>query len=458
VVYSLPIPDIPGCMGSLPFTELWQFQSYNIMDKLTKILNPVSDYPEAVQAPEISAWDDLLAILYSCQDLEHFPSVSLNIALSLTSASAGSFFLWDESQKEFILKAARGPYRERAHNAHVKLREGVLGWVGVQGASVLVKDIHADHRFQSVKRVGHYKSYSFISVPLLINHKLLGVINITERTSLEPFREEDHKLIQSLATHMANAYSRLKYQAQLHAENKQLHESLSKMKQEQKGNENYIQLGKLAANLTHELNNPMDAIRRYVNLALDKAAEDSLTREYLGKAKKGIRRAIRIIRSLLELAASSQTEGKLVEIHEIIHHSLETLEEPSFENIQIKKNFCDAPSYLRDPGLSIVLYNLYRNARQAMNGAGVLTITTYRSEHSLSVIVEDTGGGVNPAVRGRIFDTFFSTKNQGDGTGIGLALCRDIVHRCGGTIRCDENSQTGARFVMTLPCQNKGGN
>lgn len=357
-----------------------------------------------------------MAALYGGHDIESFPSLCLQLALSLVSASAGSFFLWDEFQNEFILKAAQGPYRERAH---VKLREG-------------------------------------ISVPLIMNQKLLGLLNISERDTLEPFSESDHQHIQSLSNHMAAAYTRLKYQTQLQTENKHLHEMLAQIKQDQKGNESFIQLGKLAANLTHELNNPMDAIRRYVGLALDKAsAEDTLTREYLGKARKAIRRAIRIIHSLLELAASSKNPVRLVEVHDLILQSLEVLEDPSFQNIQIKKNFCGTPSYLLDHGISMVLSNLYHNACHAMNGAGLLTITTHHSEHTLSIWVEDTGCGVKPAVQKRLFENFFSTKNQGEGTGIGLALCRDIVERCGGTIRCDEDSQSGARFILTLPCQNK---
>jgi signal transduction histidine kinase len=401
--------------------------------------------------------DDAVTAIYGCQEQESFPQLCLQKTLSLVSACAGSFFLWDESQKAFILKSVSGPYRERVHKAHVKLREGILGWVGVQGSSVLVKDIQADHRFQSLPRMGHYRSYSFISVPLVMNHKLIGVINVTERADLQPFSETDLQLVQSLVSHMAIAYERLKYQTNLQLENSRLHEIAAILKEEKKENESFVQLGRLSANLAHELNNPMDAIRRYVNLAMDKAHEDSMTREYLGKAKKSIRRAIRIIRNLLELAAASKAPARLIEVHELIEQSLEILEDPSFEKIQVQKNFCQVPSYMLDRGFSMVLYNLYQNARHAMRGSGTLTLTTHRSEHSITIFVEDTGCGVAPTVHKRLFENLFSTKIQGEGTGLGLALCREIVERCGGSIRCDENARSGARFAITLPCQDKKG-
>ena len=95
---------------------------------------------------------------------------------------------------------------------------------------------------------------------------------------------------------MAVAYESLRSVSRLRRETEELHQTIADLKQSDKESKSLMSIGKLATNLAHELNNPLDAIRRYVNLALDQSLEDSLTREYLLKAKKAIRHAIRVIR------------------------------------------------------------------------------------------------------------------------------------------------------------------
>src|SRR3989338_7563705 len=104
--------------------------------------------------------------LHSISDPQLFMTFVLDAALTLTAANAGSIFLWDEYQKELVLKAARGPYQEKV-TSHIKLRAGILGWVGGRGHSLLGKNIQEDNRFHQFKRSGSYKSHSFISVPLI---------------------------------------------------------------------------------------------------------------------------------------------------------------------------------------------------------------------------------------------------------------------------------------------------
>ncbi len=410
-----------------------------------------------VQTPSIPRrLSEHLDSLDSFTNPDRLAEFALDAMLAVVGAGSGSFFAWDEFQKELILKKVRGRYHMiQLARPHIKLREGILGLVGEQGTSVLVKDIHEDTRFQSLKRCGQYRTSSFMAIPLIIRHKLIGVINITEREDLSPFSEEDFERAQILADSIAFFLGQARLIDRLQQENNELHQQVTSVSQNTKDQEALIAVGKLSTNLAHELNNPLDAIRRYVNLALDQVMEDSLAREYLLKAKKGIRQAVHVIRGLLHYSRNlhQTTEPRTAEIHSLIAASLDHVaHHPNFQQIRIEKKFGAQTSYVMDRGLPLVFQNLYQNACQAMDGHGILSISTFRQNGTVSVSVAETGAGIAEGNVPHLFEPFFTTKHHLGGTGIGLALCREIVEKCGGSIMYKNNEQQGANFVITLPC------
>ena len=396
--------------------------------------------------------------LHTIQDLDLLINYSLDSILNITSANAGSFFTWDEFQKELVLKAIRGDQRERLGNVQIKLREGILGWVGEKGNSILVKDIGVDERFHTFKRSGQYKSNSFISIPLITKNKLIGVINVTERENLLGFSEGDFEQAKAFAQHVATAYENLRMALKLKKDNEELQQKMTQMKLTHRIDESLITVGKLSTHLAHELNNPLDAIRRYVNLALDQSMQDSLTREYLLKAKKGIRRAIHVIRGLLQLSRESYHDtSKILEVHELIEQSIRSItEELSFQQITIEKQFESKSLYVLDKGLDMVIRNLLQNAHHAMNGSGTIRLLTSQQNGTVYIQVDDSGVGISDHIKPRLFEPFFSTKKRDEGTGIGLAICKEIVERCGGNIACENRDQKGASFIITIPCIKEG--
>lgn len=383
---------------------------------------------------------------------DSFIEFALDSILGLVQAHAGSLMLWDEERKALVLKSARGPYCDRIRDAHTRLREGIAGWVGDKGRSVLVKDIHEDDRFSATPRAGTYVTYSFISVPLISSNKLIGVINITERSTFEPFTEDDLVRARLMAQHIAIAYDNMRHVSKVRSENYRLHEKLTAMEQTLKRQEPLVSIGKLASNLAHELNNPLDSIRRYVNLALDQVMEDSLAREYILKSKEGIRRAIQVIRGLLQYSRhSSKMEMREAELHQLLRQSLDFVaKDHAFQGLQIEEQFLSETVVVPDCGLTVVFRNLVKNAYQSMKGKGCLTVATSFEDSGVKVTVQDTGCGIPEDVRARLFEPFFSTK-QGEGTGIGLAISREIVEKCGGSISFESSVGQGSTFTVRLP-------
>ncbi|MDA9101190.1 GAF domain-containing sensor histidine kinase [Omnitrophica bacterium] len=394
------------------------------------------------------------SVLHSINEPDILVELALDNILSMVGAHAGSLFMWDEYQKTFVLKASRGPYREKISNKQVRLREGILGHIGDQGAAVLVKNISSDSRFQSISRYHHYRSSSFLSIPLIARNKLMGIINITERENLVPFDETDLDRAEVFAKHVAIAMENTRMQRRLQTENEHLHQQVHELTHTVKNQEALVSVGKLATNLTHELNNPLDAIRRYVNLALDQSLEDSLTREYLLKAKKGIRRAIGVIRGLLHYSRElHHSAHRTNELHRIISDSIDTFQHHGIHtHISFEKNFSDESIYTVDRGLSLVFKNLLRNAADAMKGEGNIKISSRRSGATAVITVEDNGPGIAESNIERIFEPFYSSKAEGKGTGVGLTFCREIIEKSGGKITCESQVGKGTLFLIELPC------
>ena len=415
---------------------------------------------EGIGESSLSATLEWAVAFHGFSDKDRFVEFALQSLLEILNAHAGSLFLWEEKTKELILKKAAGPYLKKVSDVRLRLREGVSGKVADEGMPLLVKDACQDDRLREGKHSRRYHTSSFISLPLLAGDKLIGVINITEKENLLPFDEDDLAQAEAITRHIAVAYENLKMKKYLQKENEELADEVGDLREIVKQQESLVSIGKLASNLAHELNNPLDAIRRFVNLALDQVLEDSLAREYLLKAKKGIRQSIQVIRGLLCFSREVRPQvPHKVELHGVIEKSLaQVSQNGSFEKIDFKKEFCGEKVLVEDRGLSAVFQNLFDNAYHATQGKGTITLTTRPNGKYVLVSVRDTGCGVRPEHQERIFQPFFTTKDKGEGTGIGLAICREIVvQRSGGEIFFESDESRGTTFFIKLPYQKNQG-
>ncbi|OGW84784.1 MAG: hypothetical protein A3C35_03405 [Omnitrophica bacterium RIFCSPHIGHO2_02_FULL_46_11] len=407
-----------------------------------------------MQIPSLMA--ECSAALHSFSNPSLFIDFALDSILVLADANSGSFLAWNEYSKELVLEAARGSARDRIQNLTIKLREGIAGWVAENGTPILVKDIRTDTRFRETNRNFSYHSFSFLSLPIIAGNKLLGVINITERENLRPFNEEDLIRAQTFSNHVAIAYENVRTETRLRKENQELSQTISDLKEKLKQQESFVSLGKLASQLAHELTNPLDAIRRFINLALDQITPETPAREYLLKAKRGVRRSIQVIRGLLELSrTTAKVRAHEEELHFLIDETITTThQDSSFEQITFEKEFFESPLLVEDCGLRSVFQNLFQNAHHAMNGIGTITIATKREGQQIIISVSDSGHGIPEGIKGSVFEPFFTTKDNGQGTGIGLTICREIIQKCGGQICLGSSEREGTRFIITLPCKN----
>ncbi len=213
-------------------------------------------------------------------------------------------------------------------------------------------------------------------------------------------------------------------------------------------------MGKLASKVAHELNNPIDGIMRYINLAKRTISEANLPKpvEYLEHAGDGLKRMVQIITELLEFSRNRYSSLEDTPIDKLLDDAIKFIEPAAKASaVEIDRQYPLALPTVKGGNLFQVFCNLLKNSVEAMPDGGKVTVSWDVPEGNVAVIkFSDTGPGFEPENSEEIFEPFFTTKT-GKGTGLGLAICRDIIEKYSGKIIAENTPNSGSIFTIYLP-------
>ncbi|NMC38205.1 MAG: histidine kinase [Bacteroidales bacterium] len=233
-------------------------------------------------------------------------------------------------------------------------------------------------------------------------------------------------------------------------------EKLTSMKQALKQSEKLAHMGQLSAGIAHELNNPLGVVIMYSNILLEECAPGDPVRDDLNLIVEQAGRCKKIVGGLLNFARKNQVNHQLVNIRELVNHSLESVIVPGIVTIEVSDNTTNPEAMLDHEQMTQVLTNLIKNAFEAMPEGGSINIILEDTLGDVSFIVKDTGTGIRDEDKAKIFEPFYTTKGIGRGTGLGLATAYGIVKMHKGQITVDSNidpsrGPTGTSFRIVLP-------
>ncbi len=219
--------------------------------------------------------------------------------------------------------------------------------------------------------------------------------------------------------------------------------------------EKMASLGKLAAGVAHQLNNPLGGITLFTQLVLEDYDLPEKARDDLNRILKDAQRCRDTVKELLEFARQTRQEMQPHDLNKAINRTLFLLENQTlFHNIWIEKQLLSSlPQVHADiQQLNHLLMNLILNAAEAMEGHGTLTVKTELCEDKkrLLLAISDNGPGIPDHVRPHIFEPFFTTKELGQGTGLGLSMVYGIVENHGGKIHTLSRVGEGTTFIIEL--------
>jgi len=218
--------------------------------------------------------------------------------------------------------------------------------------------------------------------------------------------------------------------------------------------EKMASLGKMAAGVAHEINNPLTSILINTHLMLEKIGKNPAFQESLALIADETQRCTNIVKGLLEYSRQNPPQKAYSNVNQIINRTLALLEnQASFQNIRIVKNLDGhLPQIKLDKDkVKQVFWNLMINASEAMPNGGSLTIISQLSadEKFIEIVFIDTGVGIPKEAMNKLFDPFYTTKTSG--TGLGLAVSYGIINQHQGKIEVKSEVGQGSVFVVSLP-------
>ncbi len=213
-------------------------------------------------------------------------------------------------------------------------------------------------------------------------------------------------------------------------------------------------LGTLTAGLAHEINNPLGGIKNCLRRIELKPTKTEQNRKYFKLIKHAFERIENLVNDLMLISRKKDDTLKPINFNEVIFHALELLEyQLQKKNISIKKYLIQNLPLIwgNTEHLEQVLINLILNSINAMSENGILEIKTNFTTQKVKVMIIDNGIGIPEREIYKIFDPFYSTKDVGKGTGLGLTMCKTIVDSHSGTIVVDSKVDEGTMVMLEFP-------
>lgn len=229
-----------------------------------------------------------------------------------------------------------------------------------------------------------------------------------------------------------------------------------RMEKQMARTEKMASIGQLAAGVAHEINNPLSVISCYSNLIEKSGDATDQIREDLEKVKKHTLNCKRIVDSLLNFARVSETHRRAADVHAGLESVLAIIEKQvGKRQIEIQRSYASSlpPVSIDEDKMTQVYMNILLNAVQAIDDQGTVSITTAYDPQSdtVQIAFADTGAGIAAAHIDKIFDPFYTTKKDEEGTGLGLSVSYGIVHEHDGDIRVESQPGRGSVFTIVLP-------
>ncbi len=308
---------------------------------------------------------------------------------------------------------------------------------------IIIEDVNTHPRVQYPIAAAEEGIVSMVDLPLTLGNHAVGILRIYF-SEYRRFPEALVDFLSAVAEQCALAIGMARIIEKQQSEYQHLAIQTEKMSA----------IGRMAAGVAHEINNPLAGILLYGTNLIKKVPPDGFVHKGLEVIVNETMRCKKIILDLLEFSRERPPEMILANINDIIGKALSILEnEFRLEHIRVEEELLDnIPDAVLDSNqLQQVFINLLINALEAMQSRGTIRIRTKMARKGMAVSAEvsDTGSGIAPEHLATIFEPFFSTKSKG--TGLGLAVSYTIIRNHQGTIRATSPQGQGACFTVELP-------
>jgi len=343
---------------------------------------------------------------------------------------------------------------DKAALAALKVDDPFFATVGGLMAPVTVAD-GTTQPWRDPSIAGMMAHRSLLIQPIRWKGQLIGAFSVLWTRETHRFTPEELRLTEGIAL-----------QGALAVENSRLYEGVKQQMAELKQTQAQLvqsaklaAIGELAANIAHEINNPLTTVLGFASFIAERLTPDDPMREELTLIQDEASRARDIVRDLLQFSRQRDFMPETVNLNQVLEQVLGMLRrQGAFGAVTVNEEYAaELPCVEVDVSrIKQVFLNIINNAVYVMAEGGTLTVRTTAGSRGVRVDFEDTGPGIAPEHRDRIFDPFFTTKPEVSGTGLGLSVSLGIVQSHGGTIEVASEVGQGTTFTVALPLRVDG--
>jgi signal transduction histidine kinase len=394
--------------------------------------------------------------------LDELTELILLIARDEFQADYAELFLFDEAQQPIFYRDLRYGLRTREEAENVLNNEDtVASRVFRTQEPILIRGTDETH--PPSEHLRSLSLHSAMAAPLKHHMRLLGILTVGHEQP-EQFGESQLRMLRSVGEQAALAVRNAQLHAALQSYAQNLESMVDTRTQELRAaqaqlihTEKLAALGRLAAGIAHEVNNPLQPVLNCLEAAIeDVQSAQPVDPESLRIAESEVQRIKTIVSRLLDFSRPSAEEHFPVDLNDLVREVLILINRQlEGKGIHVETHLQPIQPVAGSPTqLKQVLLNLVLNAMESMPDGGSIVIETYPGETEMALSIQDSGVGMDEQTIAQIFEPFYSTK--GDGTGLGLSVSYGIIQGHGGRIEVESEPDQGSRFVIWLPCYPTG--
>ena len=379
----------------------------------------------------------------SIDNLEELLNLIMQEAEAAVGAEASCIALYDATDNRLHIQFASGEESEGVRQLSQPIEQGILGAAASTNTFVLVDDAQNDPRWDpTADRKTGFTTRCILATPIRRRDELLGVLEVINKRGDPRFSETDGRLLEVVAN-----------QAAIAIENARLFEQMVQSEQ-------LSVIGRMASSIIHDLKKPMSVIRGFAEMLARPDMDVERRQTFSNLILEDVDRFLSMTQELLDYSRGNiSLQTREVQLGEWLDNVMEFLSgDIEASNVVLVTDLeYRGPVHVDPDRMRRVVINLASNATDAMANGGKLTISSRRIGDYWQLDVRDTGTGIPPEMRPRIFEPFV-TSGKEHGTGLGLAIVREIVRGHGGDIKIDswvqgeqESQAPGSTFTITLP-------
>ena len=399
---------------------------------------------------ELSALVEINRMVTSSLELDEVLEATMQGIREILQVEAGSLVLVDEEIGGMVFRRSFSPQQGWITGRTIQPEEGIVGYVVKSGQPKLVNNVERDPYFSAdIDEEAGFTARSILCVPLKIRDQVIGAIEVLNRLD-GSFTEQDLGLLQAMAASVAVAVDNANLYSELADFAKEVERSQAQLVQAEK----MAAIGRLAASIAHEINNPLQAIHNSLHLSLHEGLRDDKRSQYLKMAQAEVQRLIEIVQRMLEFYRPSRGDIAPADVNTVVENVL-ALAHKRLQHGGVRVHTRFSPDLPPVPmvadQITQVFLNIVINAIEAMPAGGDLWLEVRLSEDRewMLAYFRDTGSGMTAEQVANLFEPFYTTKPNG--TGLGLAISYGIVERHGGTIEVSSQPGQGVTFIVKLP-------